>query len=313
MGFNGLKAALAVAAIAGIGGETAWAQYGATPPPPLPPLPAPPPPPAPPAPATLPPVAPPAPPQLPPIAPAPLPPVVAPSPNYRIQDTERVIRQTPLTPYYVPDFPGWSIVSPGDLQRYINNRWIFNQESIQTRRRGYIALETRRAPNGKGLCLEVPGSQFKDGGLVVAGPCTGLATQYWEFDYNKLWGWQIVNNPDRRDSRGYQMCLDHYPGTATPGTQVRVWPCHPLYSVFVGTRAETGRPLKDSQRWVWHVLDGKTGGSALSPSFVQSERSTVYATCLDAGPYNDGSPAVLVRCVTPFETQGAPRWRPVTP
>lgn len=231
------------------------------------------------------------------------------APNaYRALGSEPVIRYTPLTPYYIGNWGGWSTITVGTVGRFINAGRAREQYS-QTLDRGYIVFEGKTAPGGRRLCLEVPGSQFRDGGLVVAGPCMGLATQYWEFDRTYTGGWRIVNNPDRRDSRGYQMCLDHYGGARKAGTQIRVYPCHPLYAEFPSMK-----PVQDTQRWNWHTLDGSDrNGSvaAISSNFVQYLRTTHYPTCLDVGPYNEGAPVKLVTCTTPFETKNAPRWRSV--
>lgn len=284
----------------------ALGQYSiAVPPPP----PAPPPPPPPPAPPKLPP--------LPPISPPPAPSPVAPparpsilaAPNaYRAQGSEPGTRYTPLTPFYVGNWGGFSSITVNTVGKYLRIGRAKEQYS-GTLNRGYIVFEGKTAPNGKRLCLEVPGSQFRDGGLVIAGPCMGLATQFWEFDRTYTGGWRIVNNPDRRDSRGYQMCLDHYGEPRKEGTQIRIYPCHPLYSEFPVTF-----PVKDTQRWNWHTIDGsdRNGSVAvISSNFVQYQRLISYPTCLDVGPYNQGSLVKLATCPTPFETKNAPRWRSV--
>lgn len=158
-------------------------------------------------------------------------------------------------------------------------------------------------PNATKLCLEVPAPEFRDGGKVYATPCLGHPTQTWEFDRMSLRGWRIINNPDRRDRFGYQMCLDYYPADKVAGAQINVYRCHNLYAEF-----PSERPVRDSQRWNWHPREGMRGLEVISPSFVQTERYRITATCLGINPNERISLAKLVSCATPFETNGAPVW-----
>lgn len=266
-------------------------QPPAPPPPFAPPLPPPPPPPLPPAPLPVPPL---------PLPPAPLPVPVPARPN--LYSSQAVRERIPFT-----EFVGWSLIHPSKVNESAPNvRYTFQRDVMVTVRNGYILLETKRGPDGQYLCLEVPASQYKQGGQVIAGPCHWGATQFFQFDYNLVHGHRITANPDRRDPQGISYCVDVYPNAMKAGSMVSVWPCHQLYSEF-----RSSKPLRDTQRWNWRVLDGRTGSFAISPSFIQSLPYTQYGTCLDAGDFSRGSRAVLVACETPFESSNPPRWRAI--
>ena len=86
-------------------------------------------------------------------------------------------------------------------------------------------------------------------------------------------GHAIVQN-GQTDGSGYQYCMDFYPSSGAVGSQVKIWPCHPISTP------------SDSQHWYYLGSNQWMGasGNCISAQAGTNETKLTMAACNASNP-----------------------------
>jgi hypothetical protein len=121
-----------------------------------------------------------------------------------------------------------------------------------------------------GKCMDNYRGYLTDGNHLQIYNCQNSVNQ----KFTLLSDGHVVVQQGQTDSRGYQYCMDYYPTNGSIGSQVKIWPCHPISTP------------SDTQHWYYlgsNQFMGASGNCVSAPAGTNETR-LVMAACNVTNP-----------------------------